>query len=107
MNSLDPAAEHASDATHPLHDDPHALWGAHTETDAAGRSTTTIRARRIAARSVTAAFADGTRWELVQVDPGVWQVAYPGPPRMHRVITVYDDGTEHISDHHDPNAPAG
>ena len=42
------------------HHDPHSVLGAHPETDAVGRTSTTLRVRRPLARSVEAVFEGGT-----------------------------------------------
>lgn len=99
MNTPNPAAEQLGDGAwtavaEGAHHDPHVLLGAHKETDAAGRTITTIRARRPLAATVTAAFADGTRLPLVHVADGIWQAVHPGPPKVYRITATYDEGAE-------------
>jgi 1,4-alpha-glucan branching enzyme len=78
------------------HHDPHAVLGAHPGKDAAGRTSTTIRARRPLASSVSAVFADGKRTPLSHVAHGIWEARHDGPPVPYQIATSYEQGDENI-----------
>ena len=77
------------------HHDPHALLGAHQGSDAAGRTSTTIRVRRPLATAVTAVFSDGDgALPLAHVRDGIWEGSHPGPRRGYRITATYGEGEE-------------
>ncbi|WP_309064408.1 1,4-alpha-glucan branching protein GlgB [Microbacterium sp.] len=82
---------------HASHHDPHSVLGAHPGTDAVGRTTTTIRARRPLAQSVAAVFDDGTRLDLEHVAHGIWEGRHDGPPVSYRLATAYEGAGETVS----------
>jgi 1,4-alpha-glucan branching enzyme len=79
------------------HHAPHDLLGAHSAKDAAGRASTTIRARRPLADSVVAVLKNGTRVPLEHAADGIWQGEHLGAPVPYRLETVYDGGAEHVT----------
>ena len=70
------------------HHDPHSVLGTHPDTDALGRTTTTIRARRPLAESVEAVFDDGAHHPR-----GAF-----GPQR-HRTVTAVCERVHLLGDH--------
>ena len=76
------------------HHDPHSVLGAHPETDAVGRTSTTLRVRRPLARTVEAVFEDGTRLEFEHTAHGIWEARHDGPPVAYRIATAYEGGGE-------------
>lgn len=79
------------------HHAPHDVLGPHPSTDAAGRTATTIRARRPLAESVTAVLKNGTRVELIHAADGIWEGTHLGEPVPYRLATVYDGSNERVS----------
>lgn len=79
------------------HHEPHSVLGSHPTTDAAGRTTTVIRARRPLAASVAAVFDDGSRLELAHAAHGIWEAEHQGPPVAYRLATAYGDDEESVA----------
>ncbi|SJN17799.1 1,4-alpha-glucan (glycogen) branching enzyme, GH-13-type [Microbacterium esteraromaticum] len=79
------------------HHDPHSVLGAHPATDAVGRTTTTIRARRPLAQTVEVVFENGSRLDLSHTAHGIWEGRHDGPPVSYRLATSYEDGTKSLS----------
>ncbi|UWF78493.1 1,4-alpha-glucan branching protein GlgB [Microbacterium neungamense] len=91
------ASEDWAAVAHASHHDPHSVLGAHPDTDAVGRTTTTIRARRPLAASVAAVFEDGTRLDLAHTAHGIWEGRHDGPPVKYRIATLYEGHEETIA----------
>jgi 1,4-alpha-glucan branching enzyme len=68
---------------------PHGVLGAHSETDADGTVSTTIRVRRPLAETVTAVLDDDAV-PLRHVRSGVWEGTHRGPMRPYRIDATYE-----------------
>lgn len=89
---VDPAA--AAAVLRGVHTDPHSVLGG--QRDEHGPY---IRALRPLAKSVAVQLADGTRVPMEHDADGVWAARIDSADEPdYRLVTVYDDGVEHIAD---------